>query len=60
MAKAVELRVKSFCCPAIGCGVRGFPAALAARAGLHHLVMAQIPYVEAGTRSPRPFLVRVV
>eukprot|EP00434_Breviolum_minutum_P017054 symbB.v1.2.015046.t1/scaffold1112.1/size147309/4 len=40
-------------CPAIGCGIRGFPAPLVAKAGLQHLVpegvcqAAQaVPYVE--------------
>eukprot|EP00435_Cladocopium_sp_Y103_P073223 s240_g42.t2 len=53
VAKTVQLNAKSLCCPAIGCGIRGFPAPLAARAGLHHLVpeakcaVAQaVPYVE--------------
>lgn len=53
VAKTVQLNAKSLCCPAIGCGIRGFPAPLAAKAGLHHLVpeaecaVAQaVPYVE--------------
>ncbi|CAK9097875.1 unnamed protein product [Durusdinium trenchii] len=53
VAKAVELNAKSFCCPAIGSGIRGFPASFVAKEGLHLLVpqaegsiAQEVPYVE--------------
>eukprot|EP00927_Polykrikos_kofoidii_P077288 TRINITY_DN74242_c0_g1_i1.p1 TRINITY_DN74242_c0_g1~~TRINITY_DN74242_c0_g1_i1.p1 ORF type:complete len:267 (-),score=30.43 TRINITY_DN74242_c0_g1_i1:45-815(-) len=47
LSTATELDIKSLCCPAIGCGCRGFPLDVAARIGLDALAGDhQIPYVE--------------
>lgn len=46
-----ELGATSLCCPAIGCGVRGFPPEVAARVGLTVLADSQDDEVGAGQRS---------
>ncbi|CAJ1354405.1 unnamed protein product, partial [Effrenium voratum] len=43
LSAAAGLNAGSFCCPAIGCGVRGFPPAVAARAGLQCLAPEVCP-----------------
>mmetsp|Transcript_45681 Transcript_45681/g.102259 ORF Transcript_45681/g.102259 Transcript_45681/m.102259 type:complete len:259 (-) Transcript_45681:140-916(-) len=50
LQRAAELGARSLCCPAFGCGVRGFPPKVAARIGLNVLAdpatPPRVPYVE--------------